>query len=122
MSPDVLRGRRILVVEDDPLLAMSLEDFLRDAGADVAGPADRVERADALVTEDNLSAAILDIRLYDEEVWPVARRLAEQGIPFVFYSGHFGSDTLPADFAGRPILSKPARPSQIVNALAGLTA
>jgi DNA-binding response OmpR family regulator len=121
MVPDTLRGKRILVVEDDPLLAMAVEDVLRHAGADIAGPADTLNQAEELVAEDRLSAAILDIRLYDQEVWPVARQLAENGVPFLFYSGHFDRSTLPAEYADHPILTKPARSIQIVAALARLT-
>ncbi len=118
MSPDLLRGQRILVVEDDALLAMTVEDVLREAGADTVGPAATLASAKALVAEDNLSAAVLDIRLDSDEVWPVARLLAKDGVPFVFLTGQFDRTALPAEWAQRPILSKPARPMQIVGALA----
>jgi DNA-binding response OmpR family regulator len=122
MDHDALRGRRILVVEDDALLAMSVDDMLREAGADVAGPADTLDSAGQLAAEGHLSAAILDIRLYDDEVWPIARLLATRGVPFMFHTGHFDGTSLPAEWAGRPILTKPARAKQIVGALADLVA
>lgn len=120
MNPDPLRGQRILVVEDDALLAMSVDDMLREAGANVAGPAATLDSAVQLVAEDHLSAAILDIRLNGDEVWPVARLLAENGVPFVFYTGHFDRTSIPAEWVDRPILSKPARSKQILAALADL--
>jgi PAS domain S-box-containing protein len=120
MDHDLLRGQRILIVEDDALLAMSVDDMLREAGADIVGPAATLDSAGQLVAEDHLSAAILDIRLNGDEVWPVARLLTQRRVPFVFYTGHFDSTSLPAEWAARPILTKPARPTQIVGALADL--
>jgi PAS domain S-box-containing protein len=120
MSPDLLRDQRILVVEDDALLARSVDDMLREAGADVAGPAATLDSAEQLIAECQLSAAILDIRLNGDEVWPVARLLAKRAVPFVFYTGHFDRATLPAEWVERPILTKPARPKQILGALAAL--
>ncbi len=122
MSPDLLRGQRILVVEDDAILAMTVDDVLRQAGADTVGPAATLDSAKQLVAADNLSAAILDIRLDTDEVWPVAHLLAKDGVPFIFLTGHFDRSTLPAEWAQRPILSKPAPPRQIVVALANLVA
>lgn len=122
MNTDLLRGQRILVVEDDALLAMSVDAMLQEAGADIIGPAATLDRASTLAAADKLSGAILDIRLNGDEVWPVARLLAKNDVPFMFYSGHYDSATLPAEWAGRPILTKPARPRQIVGALASLIA
>jgi two-component system, chemotaxis family, sensor kinase Cph1 len=120
MTKDLLRGQRILVVEDDAFLAMTVDDMLRAAGADVVGPAATLDSARQHVAQDQLSAAILDIRLNGDEVWPVARLLANSDVPFVFYTGHFDASTLPAEWAERPILSKPARTAQILDALADL--
>jgi len=120
MSPDLLRDQRILVVEDDPLLAIAVEDILQEAGAEVVGPAASLDAAKRLVVDDGISAAILDIRLNGHEVWPVALLLDKRNVPFVFYTGHFDLTTLPAEWSDRPVLTKPARPKQIVAALAGL--
>jgi PAS domain S-box-containing protein len=120
MAHDQLRGCRILVVEDDALLAMSVVDMLEEAGAVIVGPAATLDEANRLITSDGLSGAILDIRLNGDEVWPIAGRLAKKDVPFMFYSGHFSADTLPAQWAKRPILTKPARPKQILCALADL--
>ncbi len=120
MIPHMLRGKRILIVEDDVLLALHIEGILHEAGAETIGPADTVEYANQLVQDDGLTGAILDIRLHDDEVWPVARQLRERNVPFLFYSGNFSPSTLPAEWTGRPILSKLARPTQIVEKLADI--
>lgn len=117
MNRNGLHGRRILVVEDNALLAITIEDMLKEAGAEVVGPAVTLDEAERCAAEESLSAALLDIRLEDEEVWPVARLLAKRGIPFVFSTGHYTSSTLPAEWTGRPILTKPVRPQKIIAAL-----
>ena len=120
MSHDSLRGRRILIVEDVAILAYSFEDILRRAGADVVGPALQLESAERLAVEEDLSAALLDIRLNGDEVWPVARCLDQRGVPFVFCTGHFSPDSLPAEWRGRPLLVKPARAQAIIDTVANL--
>jgi DNA-binding response OmpR family regulator len=104
-------------VEDDALLAISLDDILKEAGAKVVGPAVTLEEAKKFAAEEVLSAALLDIRLDDDEVWPVARLLAARGVPFLFSTGHFDRASLPAEWSERPILTKPVRREQIIVAL-----
>ncbi|MGO9007111.1 MAG: response regulator [Beijerinckiaceae bacterium] len=120
--PKNLHGRRILVVEDDALLALGYDEVLKDAGAEVVGPVATVDEAGKLVVANGIAVALLDIRLGDEEVWPVAHLLAGRGVPFVFCTGHFDSSTLPAEWSERPVLTKPARPKQIIAALAKVLA
>jgi DNA-binding response OmpR family regulator len=121
MVPDRLRGHRILVVEDDALLALGYDEILKDAGAEVIGPAATLDEAATLASANGtISAALLDIRLGDDEVWPVARLLAGKGVPFAFCTGHFNSDSLSADWPGRPVLTKPVMPNQIIAALAAM--
>jgi DNA-binding NtrC family response regulator len=119
MSQDVLRGYRILVVEDNAPLATFLVEALHDAGAEVVGPAATLSAAQRLAgADDRLSAALLDIRLREgEEVWPVAWLLAGKNVPFVFYTGHHDASTLPAEWRGRPIVTKPSRVNIILDAL-----
>ena len=112
-----LQGRRVLVVEDDALLALVYDEFLQDAGADVVGPAATVAEGGKLAEANGISVALLDVRLGDAEVWPVARILAGKGVPFVFCTGHFSSGSIPAEWSGRPVLTKPVRPTQVVAAL-----
>ena len=103
-----LRGLRLLVVEDEALIAMMLEDMLADLGcivADVAGTLDTglARAADAALSVDG---AILDVNLGGECVYPVAERLASRGVPFVFCTG-YGLSGLTPDFAHVPTLAKP---------------
>ncbi len=117
MNFEPLQGQYILVVEDNALIAMSLEDILRNAGAEVVGPIATLEEAERTASHATVTGAVLDIMLDAEEVWPVAKILADRGIPFIFSSGHFEQDTLPPQWAARKILSKPARAQDIVNSL-----
>jgi DNA-binding response OmpR family regulator len=119
MSDDALQGFRILIVEDNSLLAMTVDSILRSAGADVVGPVGLLEEAERLAASEPITAALLDIKLNDDEVWPVARILAVRRIPFVFCSGHFDRGSLPVEWGGCPILTKPARARQMIDALAG---
>lgn len=99
--------RRILIVEDEPLIAMMLEDFLEAGGMDVAGVSDSVESALAVTNEGGVDAAILDVNLSGgEKSWPVARALVEKGIPFLFATGG-GDGSIEEEFRGRPTISKP---------------
>jgi DNA-binding response OmpR family regulator len=115
-----LKGARVLLVEDDFLILAELEQVLSEAGAEVAGLCRTVEEALRLAAGNSLSAAILDIMLGQESVAPVARKLDEAGVPFVFYSGQAGTDPIRREWPACKILSKPARPQAIVNALAEL--
>jgi CheY-like chemotaxis protein len=104
-----LSGRRILVVEDEPTIAALIEDILKDAGCQVVGPAHDV--ADAMATaaaEIELDGALLDIKLGNEVVAPVADRLSDRGVPFVFLTG-YGWHLLPERFHTRPLITKPCR-------------
>ncbi len=99
--------RTILIVEDEPLIAMMLEDFLESLGHDVVATCDCVAAALGHVEPGGFDVAILDIRLKDgESVWPVADRLAAAGTPFVLATGGH-VEPPPAAHAGAPILAKP---------------
>ncbi len=98
---------RILIVEDESLIALMLEDYLDILGKQVVGVADCVEAALALVAAGGFDAAILDINLRDgEKSWPIADALAAQGMPFLFASGGSG-DAMADAYADRPVLAKP---------------
>jgi CheY-like chemotaxis protein len=101
-----LKGCRILVVEDNFLLAETLRDLLEDCGCQLIGPAPRVAAALPLCTRD-LDGALLDINLGSETCFDVADRLSEQGIPFMFLSGYSDAAIVPARFDGVPRLAKP---------------
>ena len=99
--------QRILIVEDEPLIAMMLEDFLDILGKSVAGTADCVSDALSRIEAGGVDAAILDVNLRGgEKSWPIADALAEAGIPFVLATGGSG-DTVEPIHRNRPVLSKP---------------
>ena len=114
-----LAGRRILLVEDELLIAMVLEDVLRPEGCVLVGPFPRVEPALKAAREEPLDAAVLDINLAGERVDPIAKALAERKIPFVFTTG-YDRAMLAAEHANRPALAKPFKPAQLVEALQAL--
>ncbi len=114
-----LEGALVLLVEDDFLISLDVETALAAAGAEVA-KSRTVRDGLALADEEDLAAAILDIRLGRESVAPVARRLAGRGIPFLFYSGQVDIDAIRAEWPRCRFISKPARPQAIVDALAEL--
>ncbi|HEY2481261.1 MAG TPA: response regulator [Caulobacteraceae bacterium] len=98
---------RVLVVDDEWLIAELIADVLKDAGFEVVGPAPRVSVALALIDAKAPAAAVLDVSLGAERSFPIARVLAERGAPFVFMTGYGGAD-VPAEFSGYPLLGKPA--------------
>jgi CheY-like chemotaxis protein len=99
--------RTILIVEDEPLIAMMLEDFLDALGHQVAASCDNVADALAQVAEGGFDIAILDVRLRDgEQSWPVADALADAGKPFILATGGH-VEPPPARHAGAPVLAKP---------------
>lgn len=114
--------RNILIVEDEPLIAMMLEDFLETLDRGVAGTADSVATALKLVEAGGIDAAIMDINLRGGETsWPVADALAARGIPFVLATGGAG-DMIAEAHRDRPILYKPFTMDSVEKALGGLVA
>jgi CheY-like chemotaxis protein len=102
----VTAARSVLIVEDEPLIAMMLEDFLDSLGHKVAGTCESVAEALARVDQGGFDVAIVDIHLKGEQVWPVADRLAARGVPYVLATGGH-VDPPPAAHASAPILAKP---------------
>jgi CheY-like chemotaxis protein len=112
-----LAGRRVLIVEDEALVAMLVEDALLDAGAEVIGPVATVTEALALLDSAVPDAAVLDLNLAGETSTPVADVLAQRGIPFVVATG-YGAEGLPAGHASVPVLAKPYDPDELTTTLA----
>ncbi|MBB5687342.1 response regulator [Sphingobium boeckii] len=110
-------ARRILIVEDEPLIAMMIEDFVELLGHGHAGTADCVETALGLVAADEFDLCILDVNLRGgERSWPVADALAAAGKPFILATGGSG-ETTPDAHAGAPTLSKPFTMDAVKDAL-----
>ena len=116
MQPLVSEGRNILVVEDEPLIAMMLEDFLETLGHTIAASCDNLSDAMKHAELDGYDVAILDVNLKGESVWPVAERLRARGVPFVIASGGH-VEPPPAEFASAPMLEKPYTIDRIAPAL-----
>ena len=112
-----LAGLRVLVVEDELMIAALWETVLTEAGCEVVGPFARVRLAlQAIAREPAIDAALLDVQLHGETVLPVADALAERGVPFLFATG-YGADGAPARYCDRPVLTKPCPLRLVTSAL-----
>lgn len=101
-----LQGSRILVVEDEFLLAMDIESAIREEGGEIVGPIVSLEEAVATAEREALNAAVLDLNLRGEMSYPVAEVLDRRQIPFLFATG-YSQNRLPNEFRSRPCLRKP---------------
>jgi CheY-like chemotaxis protein len=117
-APD-LTGRRILVVEDSPVIGPFTADLLAELGCKVVGPAPTMASARALVEAGGIDAALMDVHIRGERVFPLCDGLEAQGVPFIFTSGYADWQT-PEKWHGRPRLQKPYTVDQIKNALSAL--
>jgi CheY-like chemotaxis protein len=111
-----LKGLRVLVVEDEALVALQLEDMLADLGCAIIGPASRVGQALELLNGERVDAAVLDLNVAGELVYPVADALASRGLPYIFATG-YGASGLSAPYRSRPVLQKPFLQSQLRQAM-----
>ena len=100
------RTCRVLVVEDEAMIALLVEDMVVEFGSEVVGPAAKFEDAMRLAREADIDAAILDVNLGGQVIFPVADALEERGIGFIFATG-YGASVLPARFRDSPTLPKP---------------
>lgn len=115
----LMSGKRILVVEDEYFLAQELESELEDLGVEVLGPVATVDHALALIHDGaGIDAAILDINLQGEMVFPVADLLLREEIPFVFATG-YEAQIVPERYPGFVLCRKPAKLNEIAQALFG---
>jgi len=114
-QPENLRGRCLLVVEDEYLIAADLTASLESFGVEVIGPAASVEEALSLAGQnsDRLDGAVLDINLRNECVYPVADLLTARGIPFVFTTG-YDAVAVPVAYACAPRCEKPVDKTQLI--------
>ena len=113
--------QNILIVEDEPLIAMMLEDFLEVLGKTMAGTADTIADALALIEAGGVDAAILDVNLRGgEKSWAIADALAARGIPYIFATGG-STDSLTEAYRDRPTLPKPFTMDAVSKALDALT-
>ena len=106
----------ILIVEDEPMLAFALEEFLTDADFEVIGVAGRIETALAMIESGGFDAAILDANLAGVSAGPAATALRKRGVPFLVVSGYLASQQQSA-FKGALCLQKPCPPDRLIQAL-----
>ena len=107
---------RVLIVEDEAIIALDIADQLTHAGFQVVGPAPSVAKALKLLTDVGCDIALLDVNLRDETAEAVARQLRSQRTPFLFLSA-VPRDQLPSGFDDEVLLSKPAKADVLVAAL-----
>ncbi len=112
MTPE----RRVLVVEDEWLVATDHAEILQSAGFTVVGPAASIDTAMSLIAENHLDAAVLDVDLRGETSFAAAELLQRNGVPFVFLTGFENSD-LPRDWQGARLLNKPVTPNAVLQAV-----
>ena len=114
--PDV-RPLKVLVVEDESLVALDIETMLEEMGCKVVASVPRLVRALDLASRLDFDLAVLDINLAGEVVYPLAFRLADRGIPFLFSTG-YSTTNLPPELRDRPILKKPVMLASLKRAVA----
>lgn len=113
-----LLGRRILIVEDEALLALELQLAFEDEGAEVIGPALSIYHAlDAVTHEREIDVALLDMDIAGDDIYPVAELLRQRGVPFLFHTGHGSRSQLGLLFPGTLTFAKPALPEVLIDHL-----
>jgi DNA-binding response OmpR family regulator len=113
---DASPAPRVLIVEDEMLIAMMLQDMLADAGLEVEGVANSLNAGIELASKADFDLAILDINLNGEEVYPVAEILQRRGIPFIFSTG-YGAGGVRPGFDGTPQVVKPFQQDLLMAAM-----
>ena len=116
-----LSGCRVLVVEDEMLVAWEVEDVLSDWGCTVVGPVGRVDKALAMRDAEAIDMAVLDINLNGQKSYPVADALEARSVPFVFLTG-YSKDSLPSRYQTCPMLQKPFEQFELGDVLTKLRA
>lgn len=111
-----LAGKRILVLEDEMLIALDMEEGLRAAGCDVAGPYSNLADGMAAADTQPLDAALLDINVRGGRSFDIARRLEERGVPFLFLSG-YRANALEGVSGSWQILEKPVQLDRLLSRL-----
>jgi DNA-binding response OmpR family regulator len=117
LMPPELAGKRVLVVEDEMLIALLVEDMLADSGCILIGPFARVSDALAAAKTEVVDLALLDVNVAGEKVFPVAHALEKRGVPFLFLTG-YGQSALPQDRPDWEAVPKPFFPEKLAERLA----
>lgn len=115
-----LRGRRVLIVEDEPLIALDLDALLSAEGAVVVGPCGDLDEGLRQAEGAKLSAALLDVRIGGATAAPIAKALAARGVPFAFYTGQADTDAIRLAWPGAPVIAKPMPARDLLRAMEAL--
>jgi CheY-like chemotaxis protein len=112
-------GKRVLVVEDEPMIRLLLDDMLSDLGYTMAAEAGRLDEALVVAKQGEFDVAILDVNLDGEPITPVVDILVKRGVPFVFVSG-YARRGIPEAHSRAPLLQKPFQSEGLARALAAV--
>jgi DNA-binding response OmpR family regulator len=115
MRRDALAGLRILIVEDELLVAMLVEEMLQDLGCDIVGPVSNLEEAITTIRQSRLDGALLDTNLNGRNSSPAASELLGRGLPFLLVTGYGGCDEDVPVLRAAPRLSKPFDFDELAN-------
>ena len=115
-----LSGARILIAEDEVVIALELQDIFIDAGAEFVALANTIDDALAAIEHDRVTAAVLDVRLGTASIGPVADLLVRRAVPFMFYTGQPQTDPARAPWPDVPSVEKPATQSKLLSAVCAL--
>lgn len=111
-----LLGLTVLIVSEEPLVAMALDAFLTDQGATCIGSVGSLENALEMISVGGFDLALLEVNLHTLRIDPVADRLDASGIPFIYISG-YSEDALPDAHRHRPVIAKPYSDADVLVAL-----
>ena len=115
-NEDVLKGAKVLVVEDEAAISMLLEDMLDDFGCEIVGPAARLATALEMAQKETFVVAILDVNVAGEPIYPVAEAIVKRNLPIVFSTGYGGAG-IREPFRDRPVVQKPFSQADLKRAL-----
>jgi len=117
LAPRLLEGLRVLVVEDNLLLAEVTKLLLEESGCRVVGPAGWLQRGLELAKHEPLDGALLDINLHGEMSFPIAEVLSARGVPFVFVTGYEDRSIVPLAYRSAPRLDKPVADERLMEVM-----
>jgi len=120
LAPRLLEGLRVLVVEDNLLLAEVTKLLLEESGCQVVGPAGWLERGLELAEHEPLDGALLDINLHGDMSFPIAEKLSARGVPFVFVTGYEDRSIVPLAYRSAPRLDKPVADEHLMDVMAAV--
>lgn len=110
--------KKVLILDDELIIAMALADDLEDEGFEIVGPFNTLEKAVAAVDEQEPDGALLDVNLgRGRTSFDLAEKLENRGVPFAFVTGYSETNSIAAEFSNAPVLGKPVRPDEVADAM-----